>query len=162
MALFNNKKGQDTAGMDVDNSNIIGKGTSITGDIKTFGNIRIDGTLVGNIESKSKLALGESSIINGDLLCQNAEIQGEVNGNIVVFEQLTLKATAVVKGDIYAHRLVVESGAVMNGLCKMGDDISELAQSIIQKVSSDNKPTANNAADRKSGNRQKQAAAKSA
>ena len=42
-------------------SNVIGKGTVLEGNIETFGNIRIEGKVIGNIKSKSKIALGNSS-----------------------------------------------------------------------------------------------------
>lgn len=106
-------------------ANIIGKGTSITGDIDTPGNIRIDGTLKGNVRCKQKLALGAGSLVTGNIYTQNAEIEGEVVGIIEVAEVLVLKATAVVTGDIFTSKLVVESGAKFNGSCKMGDQPRE-------------------------------------
>lgn len=101
-------------------SNTIGKGTTITGDVETFGNIRVDGKVIGNIKTKSKLVLGNSSHIEGNILAQNAEIEGEVKGVVEVSELLILKPSAVVHGNIITNKLVVESGATFNGDCKMG------------------------------------------
>ncbi|SMG21192.1 protein CcmA, bactofilin family [Marivirga sericea] len=101
-------------------SNTIGKGTTINGDIETFGNIRIDGKVIGNIKTKSKLVLGTTSHIEGNVLSQNAEIEGEVKGVVEITELLILKPSAVVHGDIVANKLIVESGATFNGECKMG------------------------------------------
>ncbi|WP_407659054.1 bactofilin family protein [Marivirga aurantiaca] len=101
-------------------SNTVGKGTTINGDIETFGNIRIDGRVVGNIKTKSKLVLGSTSHIEGNVLSQNAEIEGEVKGVVEITELLVLKPSAVVHGDIITNKLVVESGATFNGSCKMG------------------------------------------
>ena len=103
--------------------NIIGKGTIITGNIETVGNIRLDGKLKGNLRAESKVALGIGSKVDGDIFAQNAEIEGEVIGTIRIDEMLVLKPTAVVTGDIYAMRLVVEAGAVFNGSCKMGENL---------------------------------------
>lgn len=102
-------------------SNIIGKGTSIVGDIETAGNIRYDGKLKGNIRSKSKVVLGNGSHVEGNIYAQNAEIEGEVIGTIEIVDVLVLKASAVIVGDIHTARLVVESGAKFNGSCKMGE-----------------------------------------
>jgi cytoskeletal protein CcmA (bactofilin family) len=120
MSLFNKKSSveQDLAASN--QSNIIGKGTSITGDIESAGNLRIDGKLKGNIKCKSKVALGEGSVVEGNIVAQNAEIQGEVLGIIDVSDVLILKNTAKVSGDIRTVRLVIEDGAQFIGNCKMG------------------------------------------
>ena len=107
-------------------SNVIGKGTVLEGNIETFGNIRIEGKIVGNVKSKSKIALGASSHIDGNVSAQNADIEGEVRGKIEIADLLVLKATAVVHGDILTGKLVVEPGAVFNGSCKMGAAIKDL------------------------------------
>lgn len=107
-------------------SNVIGKGTVLEGNIETYGNIRIEGKIIGNIKSKSKIALGNSSHVEGNITAQNADIEGEVRGKIDISELLILKATAVVHGDISTGKLVVEPGAVFNGSCKMGASIKDI------------------------------------
>ncbi|MCU0449942.1 MAG: polymer-forming cytoskeletal protein [Bernardetiaceae bacterium] len=102
-------------------ANIIGKGTSIVGDVETPGNIRIDGKLKGHVRCKQKLALGQGSLVDGNIYAQNAEIEGEVVGTIEVVDVLVLKPSAVINGDILTGKLVVEAGAKFNGTCKMGE-----------------------------------------
>lgn len=102
-------------------SNNVGKGTVIEGNLETFGNLRVDGKIVGNIKSKSKVALGPSSVVEGNVHAQNAEIEGEVDGYVEVTDLLVLKSTAVVQGDIVTSKLLVESGATFNGSCRMGE-----------------------------------------
>lgn len=124
--MFNNK---DTRKEQVELSNSstqIMKGTTVDGNIETFGNVRVEGKIIGNIKSKSKIALGESSYVEGNIISQNAEIAGEVKGTVDVTEVLTLKATAVIKGDIVTGKLVVEAGAVWNGTIKMGTSPKEI------------------------------------
>ncbi len=119
--MFNNKQEKIQMAQDItSSSNTIGKGTTINGDIETFGNIRIDGKVIGNIKTKSKLVLGNTSHIEGNVLSQNAEIEGEVKGVVEITELLILKPSAVVHGDIITNKLIVESGATFNGECKMG------------------------------------------
>jgi cytoskeletal protein CcmA (bactofilin family) len=114
-------KEQKRAADEISNSsNVIGKGTVLEGNIETFGNLRIEGKIVGNIRSKSKVALGNSSQIEGNIFAQNADIEGQVKGKLEITEILVLKSTAVINGDISTGKLVVESGAVFNGSCKMG------------------------------------------
>ncbi|GAB3330111.1 polymer-forming cytoskeletal protein [Marivirga atlantica] len=119
--MFNNKQEKNQMAQDVtSSSNTVGKGTVINGDLETFGNIRIDGKVIGNIKTKSKLVLGATSHIDGNVLAQNAEIEGEVKGVVEITELLVLKPSAVLHGDIITNKLIVESGATFNGACKMG------------------------------------------
>ncbi|MFY0607926.1 MAG: polymer-forming cytoskeletal protein [Cyclobacteriaceae bacterium] len=107
-------------------NNIIGKGTILEGSLETFGNIRVEGKVVGNVKTKSKAAFGQSSEVDGSILAQNAEIAGHVTGTVEVTEVLVLKETAVIDGDIITNKLVIESGAVFNGGCKMGVQSKEI------------------------------------
>ena len=120
MSLFGNKIEKQEEVQLSNSSNIIGKGTTITGDIETFGNIRIDGKLYGGIKSKSKVALGQGSLVEGNISAQNAEIEGEIKGTLEITDVLTLHPTAIVNGDIITGKLVVQAGAKFNGACKMG------------------------------------------
>jgi cytoskeletal protein CcmA (bactofilin family) len=107
-------------------SNSIGKGTYLEGNIETNGNIRIEGKIKGDIKSKSKVALGSSSQVEGNIIAQNADIEGEVKGRLEISELLVLKATAVIHGDIATAKMVVEPGAVFNGTCKMSSDVKDI------------------------------------
>lgn len=107
-------------------SNIIGKGTTLEGNIEAYGNIRIEGRVVGSIVTKSKVALGKSCKVEGNILAQNAEVAGEVKGIVEVSDLLLLKSSAVIHGDIITNKLIVEAGATFNGGCKMGFSIKEI------------------------------------
>jgi cytoskeletal protein CcmA (bactofilin family) len=107
-------------------SNTIGKGTTVEGNIETYGNLRVDGRVVGNIITKSKLVLGQTSEVDGNILAQNAEVFGEIKGRIEVSDLLTLKASSVIHGDIVTSKLIVETGAKFNGGCKMGNVMKEI------------------------------------
>ena len=114
-------KDQKIAEEELNNSSsLITKGTTITGNLVSQGNIRIEGNLIGNVKSKSKIVLGQSSFVDGEILTQKAEIDGEVRGKIKISELLSLKPSAVINGDITTKNINVESGAVINGKCKMG------------------------------------------
>ena len=124
--MFTSKEEKKVAEEISNSTNTIGKGTVLEGNIETYGNIRIEGKVIGNIKSKSKIALGNSSYVDGNIIAQNADLEGEVKGRIEISEMLILKATAVVHGDIITGKLVVEPGAVFNGTCKMGASIRDI------------------------------------
>ncbi|HKC67450.1 MAG TPA: polymer-forming cytoskeletal protein, partial [Bacteroidia bacterium] len=63
----NNGKSADSTSV-----NLIAAGTTITGDVKTEGDFRIDGTLQGTLVVKGKLVVGSNGHIQGEIECQNA------------------------------------------------------------------------------------------
>ena len=115
--------------------NLIGAGTTIEGDIKSSGDIRVDGTVYGMVQSKTKVVLGSTGLVEGDINSQNADISGTIKGKTVCSELLFLKATARVTGDIVTGKLVVEVGATFTGSCNMGPVIKDMKYG-------DNKPAA--------------------
>lgn len=126
--MFNNSQDKKVKPDESPNSSsIIGKGTSVEGNVETVGNIRIEGNVKGNVTCKSKIALGHSSYVEGIVAAQNAEIAGEIQGSIEVSELLILRPTAVIHGDIITNKLVVESGAAFNGSCRMGVTVSDIS-----------------------------------
>ncbi len=106
-------------------NNIIGDGSVLKGNLKTSGNIRLEGKVIGDILSKSKVACGETSIVDGNVVAENAEIAGKVTGKVTVSELLILKSTASIHGDISTDNLIIESGANFNGACSMGKEEPE-------------------------------------
>ena len=106
--------------------NLIGVGTTISGDITSSGDIRVDGTLKGSINTKGKVVVGTTGIVEGDVVCQNADISGELKAKISVSELLVLKSTAKLDGDIITNKLAIEPGAEFSGSCKMGAVIKDI------------------------------------
>ncbi len=107
-------------------STIIARNAVLEGNMETVGNLRIEGKLVGNIRCKAKVAMGDSSLVEGDILSQNAEIAGTVKGNLDISGLLILKPTAIIDGNITAGKIMLETGAVFNGNCKMGATVKEI------------------------------------
>lgn len=106
--------------------NLIGAGTVIEGEVKSNGDIRVDGHIKGSVNSKSKVVIGASGVIEGDVNCQNADISGTIKGKLICSEMLFLKTTAKIMGDITTGKLVVEAGATFTGSCSMGPVIKDI------------------------------------
>lgn len=118
--MFGNKNSdtQSTPGGII--SNRINQGTTIEGLLDSDSDVRIEGIIRGTLKSKSKVAVGQTGLIEGDVLCKNADIEGKIIGDIEVSELLTLKSTCMVEGNIYTTKIVIENGARFNGICTMG------------------------------------------
>jgi len=124
--MFNSKgKGSFDEGSSSANT-IIGAGTTITGDIESNGDIRIDGKLIGNLTAKLKVLVGPEGMVEGDVLGQQADVLGKVTGKVQVKELLHLRGKATVQGDIYAGKLQIEPTVTFNGQCHMGANVVDL------------------------------------
>ena len=106
---------------------LISSGTTIKGDISSNADLRIDGTVIGNINSNAKIVIGNSGVVEGDIYGNNADIVGKTSGTIKVRELLQLRGECVVNGNIYAGKLQVEPTATFNGQCHMGANVVEMA-----------------------------------
>jgi cytoskeletal protein CcmA (bactofilin family) len=102
--------------------NLISNGTDITGDVKSSGDIRIDGSLSGNLNTKGKVVIGQTGKVNGEIICKNCEVSGIIEGKISVNQLLILKASSKILGDIVTSKLSIEPGAIFSGNCKMSDN----------------------------------------
>jgi cytoskeletal protein CcmA (bactofilin family) len=103
--------------------NALTSGSKIIGTVITDSDMRVDGTIEGDVKCAGKLVVGEQGLINGTVECQNAEIMGKLEGKIDVKYALSLRATSRMKGDITTGTLMVEPNAIFNGTCKMGDKV---------------------------------------
>jgi cytoskeletal protein CcmA (bactofilin family) len=134
MAVFNNKSSQVPTNPNT--LNIVNVGTTITGDLNSDGDMRLDGNVKGYISSKARLVLGPTSRVDGDIKAANLEVSGEVNGNIFVSELLTVKSSARINGDIISTKLVIEAGAEFNGKCSMKDSKNLVRQGMTEQPTS--------------------------
>ncbi len=106
--------------------NTLAKGTTITGDIISDGDFRIEGTVQGNIKTPGKVVIGRTGIINGTLKSANADIEGKFSGKLMLSDTLSLRASAFVEGEVSVGKLAVEPGATFNATCVMKGTIKEL------------------------------------
>lgn len=122
--MFSDKKekGQDIPST---GQNRINDGTNIKGDISTNGYFRIDGSIVGNVKTPSKVVIGKTGVIIGTLSCKNADIEGKIKGILNISGTLTLKATAHIEGEVTVGKLAVEPGATFNATCLMKGSTKE-------------------------------------
>lgn len=113
------KKGKLTS-ESVNQQNTIAKGTTITGDVISDGDFRVEGTILGTIKTPGKVVLGKTGIINGTLQGANADIEGKFSGKLILTHMLSLKASAHVEGEVEVGKFAVEPGATFNATCIMG------------------------------------------
>lgn len=95
---------------------IISRDLNIVGDLNSEGEIQIDGSVNGDIRTKA-LVIGETAIVNGEIVADAVRVLGSVNGQIKA-KVVKLAASAHVVGDILHEDLSIETGAFLEGHCK--------------------------------------------
>jgi cytoskeletal protein CcmA (bactofilin family) len=127
--MFNNKSKSETAETPATpgSASLIGSGTSLKGDITSSGDLRIDGTLVGNIICSSKVIIGANGVVEGDISGVTADIMGKVSGTIKVKELLQLKSNCQVNGNLHSAKLQIEPAANFNGQCHMIQEVAPVS-----------------------------------
>ena len=92
----------------------------IKGDIKTTGDIQIEGELEGNIQAHL-LTVGEGAIVRGECVADDIVVNGRVIGRVRGLK-VRLTSTARVEGDIIHKTIAIESGAHFEGAVQRQDD----------------------------------------
>lgn len=127
--MFNTKEKTEMPQTKTGNgTTLISAGTKLKGDISSSSDLRIDGTIVGNIHSSSKIVIGSSGVVEGDISGNQADIVGKVSGNIRAKELLQLRGESIVTGNLYAGKLQIEPSATFNGQCHMGANIVDMTK----------------------------------
>lgn len=116
--------------------NIIVNGSKVIGDLITDSNLRIDGEVLGNVSSASKVVIGQTGVIKGNLTCAEGDIEGTVEGTLTIDGLLTLRAKSCIEGEITTSKLQVEEGAQFSGNCKMSN-LTPIEEPVLDKSEED-------------------------
>ncbi|MCE8472802.1 polymer-forming cytoskeletal protein, partial [Rhodovulum sulfidophilum] len=92
----------------------------VTGNLKTTGDIQIEGTIDGDI-SAHLLTVGENATVRGEVVADDVVINGRVIGRVRGLK-VRLTSTARVEGDIIHKTIAIESGAHFEGSVQRQDD----------------------------------------
>lgn len=102
---------------DISINTIIGKGSSITGNLRINGFVRLDGDINGNLETDGNLIIGDNARIKGDVKAKSIIIGGIIVGNVIAQESVMLLSSAAVLGDIISRKVQIEDTSMINGHC---------------------------------------------
>jgi len=102
---------------DISINTIIGKGSSITGNLRINGFVRLDGDIDGNLETDGNIIIGDNARIKGDVKAKSVVVGGIVVGNILAQESVKLLSNSAVLGDVISRKVQVEDKATFHGHC---------------------------------------------
>ncbi|MDO8507237.1 MAG: polymer-forming cytoskeletal protein [bacterium] len=98
---------------------IVGESVKLKGNLKSDGDIIINGSVAGDVKTKASVQVGTSANVVASVKAANVQVSGVVQGNIEAKETLQISETGKVYGDIHAGVLVVSPGALFSGKCTM-------------------------------------------
>ncbi len=112
---------------------VIGSSIKVEGTFVGQGNIIVEGEVKGDLKTSQNIEAGSESKIIANIEAANALIAGEVDGKLKIDEHLELTSTAKINGDIEAGVLIVASGAMINGYCKIGGDMESAKKTLSKR-----------------------------
>ncbi len=101
-------------------ASILSADLHVTGNMKTTGDIQVEGTVEGDIRAHL-LTIGETATIKGEVIADDVVINGRIVGRVRGLK-VRLTSTARVEGDIIHKTIAIESGAHFEGSVQRQDD----------------------------------------
>ena len=98
----------------------LGKGSRVVGKLTFEGPVRIEGHVEGEIAAQDALTIGESAVVNAQIVGNTVVIQGRVTGDVTARKRLEIRAPGKLYGNITSPSLVIQEGVVFEGQCNMG------------------------------------------
>ena len=96
---------------------IIGAGTTVSGDLKSKGAIRIEGAVLGKVYSDTTVDVQESGQVKAEIVAAQVIISGEVTGNVFAHERIEITPKGRLFGDITSPRVAISEGVLFEGKC---------------------------------------------
>jgi len=101
-------------------ASVLSADLNITGNIKTTGDINVEGKIEGDIRAHL-LTVGENATVKGECIADDVVVNGRVVGKVRGLK-VRLTSTAKVEGDIIHKTIAIESGAHFEGSVQRQED----------------------------------------
>lgn len=108
---------------------IIGPKVEIQGKIISEASLRIDGKVIGDIETKQGVIVGNTGYIEGNIKCQKLTIIGKIKGNVISYENVEILSSGKLEGDLkYGGKIFIEEGGVFLGRSELLEEKTVLEE----------------------------------
>lgn len=95
---------------------MLSEGVRVNGTYTAAKNVKIAGTIDGDVHIEGTLVIDKEGVINGNIFADEIYVSGKVTGILRSPGKITLRETAVIVGDLYTPSLAIEEHAIMEGL----------------------------------------------
>jgi cytoskeletal protein CcmA (bactofilin family) len=117
---------------------VLGAGTHFEGTLRAEGSVRVDGTFVGDISSRSRVLIGETAKVDGNLIGESVDVAGIVKGDVTA-RRISVMKTGRILGDLRLEKLTTEEGGFIQGLVRMEEKV-DIASYLPAKLKSEAAP----------------------
>jgi cytoskeletal protein CcmA (bactofilin family) len=90
-------------------------GTSLTGELRFSGTLRLDGNVHGSIATDDLLIIGERATVHADIKAGEVQIFGSVFGNVESERKVEVYPTGRLRGDVRTPQLIIDEGGTFEG-----------------------------------------------
>lgn len=134
MAMFEKPKTEMPTKTEGAAETIVGTSVKLKGNLKSDGDVFVDGILTGEIRTKGSVVIGPNANIIASIKAKNVSVSGTVQGNIDATDRLNISESGRVLGDISANILAIEPGAVFTGKSQMVDTHREVEAEPVAEI----------------------------
>ena len=99
---------------------MLGPRDRLIGELYIEGNLRVSGTLEGQIEATGDVDVTEAATVKASVAGREVSVSGQVNGSVVASKKLVIGRGGSITGDVRVPRLVMQDGASLSGKVSMG------------------------------------------
>ena len=116
---------QTTTRTERNEQSFLQSGVRLKGEIHVDGDLRIEGTVEGILDTRGVLMIGPKAVVDGELRGREVVIHGCVSGVIRAEQRVHLARGAKIKGDLHCRALVIEEGVHFDGRSHMGEEAAK-------------------------------------
>jgi cytoskeletal protein CcmA (bactofilin family) len=98
---------------------VVGPESSVKGDFRVSGSLKLDGRVEGRVDVTESLLTGPKSVLKGEAHCRDAVIAGRIEGDIFASDTVELQAGAQLQGNVNCRGLIIQRDCVFHGNCSM-------------------------------------------
>jgi len=108
---------------------MLGPRDRLIGELYIEGNLRVSGTLEGQIEATGDVDVTEAATVKATVAGREVNVSGQVNGAVTASKKLVIGRGGSIVGDVRVPRLIMQDGASLSGNVSMGPKVAaEFAQ----------------------------------
>jgi cytoskeletal protein CcmA (bactofilin family) len=108
---------------------MLGPRDRLIGELYVEGNLRVSGTLEGQIEATGDVDVTEAATVKATVAGREVNISGQVSGAVTASKKLVIGRSGSIVGDVRVPRLIMQDGASLSGNVSMGPKVAaEFAQ----------------------------------
>ncbi|MFW6387650.1 MAG: bactofilin family protein [bacterium] len=105
-------------------STVLASDVDFEGEMSFDHPVLVKGTFRGTISSRSVLYVGKDAKVNATVSADVISIQGRIKGDVTASTRVELFASSQLNGSVSSPDIIMQSGALLNGTCRMARSTS--------------------------------------